>query len=680
MRNSFRQGLIAYPKDGTGAPQFLLPAQNPSFVSLNVSPTSPLLITFAHGSSDYLRAFEAAVPNAWGPMLEGIDNYLYWDIDLLTSQGSFGISALEPIVSPTEPAQTNDQHWFDLNTNKMKVWSTVSNKWLEKIRLFAGVVENGNTGQLVSKVSGSQVGLNAPARPGFIVLDSLLQPIRTSVGEFLTTDASVHIKTTNSTSGVLAKPLNAFIPIRAGENIPSMSVVYFSSEDTVSLASSDPALINQKTPIGIVQDDLATNEVGVLTQTGDIMWDQWDWSASIGKPLYVNSVGQLTPTRPHGLLAYRVGFVKNRNTIIFNVDAETTPQVYSASASDIIIAGETPITTDTVTNNIGERVATISIPAATALAPGHMTTTQASIVNTVPGRLDAIDADLAGLHVSKSDVGHTHPLGSLSDVDVTTEVPAPGDLLVWGGTKWQPGAASAQSLAIDDLTDVDTVNFLPSNGEVLTWNGSLWTPAALPSFQLALDDLTDVEMSYAPNFGDILTWNGSWWEAQALPVQAVTLNSLVDVTVTEPITENDVLSYVSGEWQPRHLTTNIKPAPVSTSPIAGNILFGSAAHHNAHLRSTAGSNVQITVQPDSYWSGTQEYWANDYNPTNPGPMPVGGSAVIGKHAAGDITFVAAAGVTINTPDTLTLTKLHGKVTLIKVAANVWDLEGNLATE
>lgn len=871
MRNNFRQGLITYPKDGTGAPQFLLPAQNPSFVNLNVSPTAPTLATFAHGSSDYLQGFETAIPNAWGPMIEGVDNYLYWDIDLLTSQVTFGITALEPVVSVTEPEHVNDLHWFDLNTNKLKVWSTVSGKWLERVRLFAGVVENGNTTQLTTKLSGSQVGLNTASRPGFILLDSLLRPVRTSAGEFLTTDSPVHVKTTIGTSGVLATPLNAFIPIRAGENIPAMSVVYFSSEDTVSLASSDPALINQKTPIGIVQDDLATNEVGVLTQTGDIMWDQWDWSASIGKPLYVNSAGQLTPTRPQGLLAYRVGFVKNRNTILLQIDAETNPQVYSASAAEVIVAGTTPITAEETTNTIGERVVTISLPAATVLAPGHMTAAQAIIVSSTPIRLDAIDLDLAGLHVSKSDVGHrhrledldgvemlyspfendvltyqngvwvsrpisfegiyapynhnhddryalllhthevaevtglqalldgkasrtlgllpfdrvfetvnqggatdvgsgqtltnalagkaavahTHPISAvtglqgaldgkapldhthliahitglqaaldskadagsgvqnlaelndvsvtgamtgnflvyngtdwvdqlptlslLDDVDVTTTPPASGNVLAWNGTNWVPEAPTVQSFGINDMTDVDTVSVAPANGNVLVWSTSNWVPQALQVPQ-SIDDLADVDTeSTSPSVGDLLTWTGTVWEPQAPPEQTNTLDSLLDVAITGTPATNEVLSYVGGVWQPRQLTTNVKPAPLATSAVTDNILFGSASHHNAHLRSTSASNVQVTVQPDSYWTGTEEYWANDYNPTDPGPMPVGGSAVIGKHAAGDITFVAAAGVTINTPDTLTLSKLHGKVTLIKVAVNVWDLEGNLAT-
>jgi hypothetical protein len=106
---------------------------------------------------------------------------------------------------------------------------------------------------------------------------------------------------------------------------------------------------------------------------------------------------------------------------------------------------------------------------------------------------------------------------------------------------------------------------------------------------------------------------------------------------------------------------------------------GSSLHHNQHWRSSAAADITITVQPDSFFTGTDTYTSNNFNPSNPGPMPIGGSMIIGKHAAGNITFVAGAGVTINSPDSLIVNRLHGKVTLIKVAANTWDIEGNLAS-
>ena len=81
------------------------------------------------------------------------------------------------------------------------------------------------------------------------------------------------------------------------------------------------------------------------------------------------------------------------------------------------------------------------------------------------------------------------------------------------------------------------------------------------------------------------------------------------------------------------------------------------------------------VLEDSAWTGTGEYFENNYSPANPGPMPIGGTIIVGKHGPGNVIFQPGAGVTINSPDGLVLAKLHGKATLIKVGVNEWDLAG-----
>ena len=59
------------------------------------------------------------------------------------------------------------------------------------------------------------------------------------------------------------------------------------------------------------------------------------------------------------------------------------------------------------------------------------------------------------------------------------------------------------------------------------------------------------------------------------------------------------------------------------------------------------------------------------------PFPVGTRIDIGQDGGGKTTVVAGSGVTIRTPETLKLRKQWAKVTLIKRAADTWDLEGNL---
>jgi hypothetical protein len=194
--------------------------------------------------------------------------------------------------------------------------------------------------------------------------------------------------------------------------------------------------------------------------------------------------------------------------------------------------------------------------------------------------------------------------------------------------------------ALDDLTDVTAP--APNNGDLLTFTGVIWE--ALP---LSLANLTDVDDALSPNPGDVLTYDSMYgWKAQSLP--------------TAPY--------------------DLKPRPLAQVTITTASYNGfSALHHNTHFRSTSTADVSILVQPDTFWTGGQQWWEDNGFPSSPGAMPAGGTVVIGKHAVGNITFVAGPGVVINTPDTLVLNKLHGKVTLIKVGANTWDLEGNLAT-
>lgn len=58
-------------------------------------------------------------------------------------------------------------------------------------------------------------------------------------------------------------------------------------------------------------------------------------------------------------------------------------------------------------------------------------------------------------------------------------------------------------------------------------------------------------------------------------------------------------------------------------------------------------------------------------------FPIGTSLTIRQIGAGKTTLAGAAGVTINTAETLGLRKQHSTVALKKVAADEWDLTGDL---
>jgi hypothetical protein len=141
-----------------------------------------------------------------------------------------------------------------------------------------------------------------------------------------------------------------------------------------------------------------------------------------------------------------------------------------------------------------------------------------------------------------------------------------------------------------------------------------------------------------------------------------------------------LMSYgdTSPEWMPipaRPLTM----IPFSDAEVGFGYptIIGSADQHHSHYRCTVTTPITFTVAPDTDFPGTAEWWDKTTVTAN-APMPPGGTVLFGKHGAGDVIIAAGPGVTINTPSTLTITKLHGKITLIKVGPNEWDLEGNLA--
>ena len=443
MKLPFRQGIVDAQKNGLGQPQFILPSSTPGYLQLSAT-TTATTINVAHGSSDYLFTFNQNVDPAWGPLTPGVNNYLYWNVDIQTAAVTYGITTLEPIISSTVPASPQvDQHWLDLETTTMKVWSGA--KWQVKIRLFAGMIPNGNLSSDQTTwcyplyqpwALASQ--LMVDSNPGYVMTDIFGKPVYLSAAtlEFMTSKTEVRYNSTVGTSGILSQPTNAVFPVKAGENIPPMSVVYISGENQVGLASGNPAVAPPKTPIGIVQNGLSPGEMGILHQAGEISSDSWDWSEHIGKPLYCGDYGQIVTYRPAGLLAYRIGFVKNRNTIVFGIDAETMPQVYQAGSSDIVVSGEAPLVSSFTTNGLGERVWTLSIPESSTTADGYMSSGQSTLLNQHQTRLDQVDSELANRSVighthaitdvvglqsaldGKTSIGHTHLSSDITDLDV----------------------------------------------------------------------------------------------------------------------------------------------------------------------------------------------------------------------------------------------------------------------
>ena len=111
------------------------------------------------------------------------------------------------------------------------------------------------------------------------------------------------------------------------------------------------------------------------------------------------------------------------------------------------------------------------------------------------------------------------PDQSLNDLsDVNSPLPGIGDGLIWDGVNWvntPDVGGGAESL--DELSDVDVTTQLPTEGQVLLWDNTqaTWKPGTVeipPSASIPLNELVDVEIPN-PTDKDLIGYNsdtGLW--------------------------------------------------------------------------------------------------------------------------------------------------------------------------
>ena len=143
-------------------------------------------------------------------------------------------------------------------------------------------------------------------------------------------------------------------------------------------------------------------------------------------------------------------------------------------------------------------------------------------------------------------------LGSLSDVDLTTQAPSGGEVLFYNssGSNWVPIPLSLGTLAEVDLTTV-----APTDGQTLVYNSSnsLWEPGTISggSGSTTLAALTDTDLTtQAPLGGDVLFYNQS--NSKWIPAPFA-FQSLIGVDViTTPPTNGQALVYDNSTllWKP----------------------------------------------------------------------------------------------------------------------------------
>ncbi len=284
MLLNFRQGVIS------GQSTYLQVL--PTAVSLTAT-NQPLVLTFAHGQSDYLVTIEETVQNAWSgfgssSLPVGVDYWLAVDVNQLTGVVSYIITSHEPKhgkVRPTLPQV--DQHFFDLNSMKMVVWS--GTMWVEKIRVVVGKFTQSSTVEQIA--IGTQIGVTAKRHVGKIIYDKFGKPVLKSNRELFTTEDDMVI------NGVIQSPNSLetrVVNAAAAEAIPTFSVVTYHSFGQVRLATYSDTTAQV---VMFTRESAQRTEVVSMIHQGIITNPAWNWP-TVNAPLWIGKSGQLVDIDP----------------------------------------------------------------------------------------------------------------------------------------------------------------------------------------------------------------------------------------------------------------------------------------------------------------------------------------------------------------------------------------------
>ena len=491
----FRQGIITYPASG-GLQRFL--TYNAGYVSISAV-DGRTDVTVANGDENYLITESTSVPNAWGPIVPTVPAWLYWNIDALTAQRTFGITYSQPITGPTAPiTPDNDQHWFDTVNNVMKVYK--SGKWITRIRVFAcridqNVITPLGSGIINRPYAGTQVGIvGVDIVAGRIIVDSLGQPIRKQNGHLFTTEDEFFVNGSPiNTIRLEANVLHA----EAVENIAKYQPVKFVGFGKVALATYDDTYVSA---IAMAMEDIVGGSVGALCMQGVVSNPEWDWS-TVGQPLWIHGSipGLLTSIDPHVSNAAQYKVAKppvariiSRSSVFFDQglggkgdkgdkgDADVplaTTTVFGISKLSVSAAdpANPVVVGDNDYRNFNDRyplphnqAASTIIPSPTGILTGVNLQDTLQIINdsfvkrsgdTMTGYLVLNANPAQDMHAATKHYVDTRTLDSLQDVVLTN--PQVGQAVLYDGTNWINGTVSGGGGGIVDHIQYLTFGTVP---------------------------------------------------------------------------------------------------------------------------------------------------------------------------------------------------------------------------
>lgn len=310
MKLNFRQGIVRFQTDIVNSPTFLI--LTGTGVTLNVSPDSTIL-AFADGNSDYLFEENQTIVDAWPGPFNPVDQWLYWDVDNLTGERTFGITFRAPTFGTIQPNGVLDDHWFNTITKKMMVYN--GTRFIEKNRLFAAKLDDG--GILIPYGIGSQVGLHNSVRAGLILFDEDNHPVkkfdRFGRGDFITSESPLASQQSRLANFKLE---NSLRDAKAVEFIPAYFCVSYVGSDQIGLASNE---LSNFPCIGISSEDMSIGEVRTFITNGYIKNEAWNWSAPASTKLFVGPTGEITTNVPQSFSIQSIGHIVSPTTILVNI-------------------------------------------------------------------------------------------------------------------------------------------------------------------------------------------------------------------------------------------------------------------------------------------------------------------------------------------------------------------------
>lgn len=334
---NFRQGIVQQALTGGGQPAFL--SLVGTGVNLIASASSPTIVDFAQGQSDYLFQEATNITNAWaGPFTPATNAWLYWDINLLTGIRTFNSTAFMPVEASNPPTQSTtnglsytslqaDQHWFDTANFLMKVWN--GSIWVVKVRAFAGSIRGGT---LIQNSVGTQVGLaNVQVSTGYLLYDENNNPVKKyqpfNLGEFITTASPFASQFSRLENYRLETAIQT---AAASGTIAQFKAVCYSAADQIQAASCNfvsPA----KPAIGVVTQALFAGQVSDFIVAGYITDPLGKFNTNytyvVGGYVFVDANGFLAPAPcPSTGSAQRIGIVVDPKTIYVNIQPQVIYQ------------------------------------------------------------------------------------------------------------------------------------------------------------------------------------------------------------------------------------------------------------------------------------------------------------------------------------------------------------------